>query len=351
MRDFIRDKNIKKYIVELISVYALVFLILIGIDIFSQFIEYEFIVKYKYSIVKLLLLFLAICSSLLGYKILNYIFNKLNTININITQAINGNYNRLMQQNHEYSEGVLYSVDYQLNMLICKLYNNNEFLEDEKKKLNALVTEITHQLKTPVAAIKLFNSLLENDNIKDNEKKDIILRMADEINRVEWFVNSLTDISKLETGLIQLQIKENNISKTIIQAVNSIYISARQKNIEIIMKKITNNYFNFDTKWTQEAVGNILDNAVKYTGDGGTITIECLDSAMSNIIRITDTGRGISEKELPLIFNRFYKSNKEDEGIGVGLYLAKEIMKSQDGTIKVYSEENMGTTFELIFYK
>ncbi|WP_339365569.1 sensor histidine kinase, partial [Vallitalea maricola] len=248
--------------------------------------------------------------------------------------------------------GTLYRIDYQLDKLISKLYNNNENLIDEKKKLNTLVTEITHQLKTPVAAIKLFNSLLDKDNIEDAEKNNIISKMNDEINRVQWFVSSLTEISKLETGLIQLDIKENDINETITQAVNSIYISARQKNIEITMKKNSTNYFCYDSKWTKEAIVNILDNAVKYTDTDGTITIECVNTVMSNKIRITDTGRGINEEDIPFIFNRFYKSDKTGlyEGIGVGLYLAKEIMKSQDGSIKVYSQIGRGTTFELIFY-
>jgi signal transduction histidine kinase len=191
-----------------------------------------------------------------------------------------------------------------------------------------------------------------DNNVEAIEKNNMISKMDDEINKIEWLVSSLTEISKLETGLIQLDIKKNDISKTITQAVNSVYISASKKNIDIIMKKSSNNHFHYDEKWTKEAIVNILDNAVKYTDVYGTITIECVDNVISHKIRITDTGRGIRKEDIPFIFNRFYKSNETglEEGIGVGLYLAKEIMKSQDGSIKVYSNKGEGTTFELIFY-
>lgn len=354
MKSFLNDNNIKKYILGLIGVYTVVILLIVGIDILNVYMEFEILNRYKYIIVKSLVLLLITMSSLIGYKIIKYIYDRLNSIDKNITLAMNGNYNSDKDKYNvpKYSEGTLYRIDYQLDKLISKSYNNNENLIDEKKKLNTLVTEITHQLKTPVAAIKLFNSLLDKDNIEDTEKNNIISKMNDEINKVQWFVNSLTEISKLETGLIQLDIKENDINQTITQAVNSIYILARQKNIEIIMRKNSNKYFYYDSKWTKEAIVNILDNAVKYTDMDGTINIECVNTVMSNKIRITDTGRGINEEDIPFIFDRFYKSNKTglDEGIGVGLYLAKEIMKSQDGSIKVYSQIGSGTTFELIFY-
>ncbi|GMQ55647.1 HAMP domain-containing sensor histidine kinase [Vallitalea sediminicola] len=354
MKSFLSDNNIKKYILDLIGVYTVIILLIAGIDILNVYKEFEVLNTYKYVIVKFLVLLLIIMSSLIGYKIIKYIYDRLNSIDKNITLAMNGNYNSDKDKYNvpKYSEGTLYRIDYQLDKLISKSYNNNENLIDEKKKLNMLVTEITHQLKTPVAAIKLFNSLLDKDNIEDTEKYNIISKMNDEINRVQWFVSSLTEISKLETGLIQLDIKENDINKTITHAVNSIYISARQKNIEISMRKNSNKYFYYDSKWTKEAIVNILDNAVKYTDMNGTITIECVNTVMSNKIRITDTGRGINEEDIPFIFDRFYKCNKTglDEGIGVGLYLAKEIMKSQDGSIKVYSKIGSGTTFELIFY-
>lgn len=354
MKSLLNDSNIKKYIMVLIGVYTVVILIIAGIDILNVYMEFEVLNRYKYVIVKFLVLLLIIVNSIIGYKIIKYIYDRLKSIDKNITLAINGNYNNTRDKYNVpvYREGTLYRIDYQLDKLISKLYNNNENLINEKKKLNKLVTEITHQLKTPVAAIKLFNSLLDKDNIEDTEKNNIISKMNDEINRVQWFVSSLTEISKLETGLIQLEIKEKDINQTITQAVNSIYISARQKNIEIIMKKNSNKYFCYDSKWTKEAIVNILDNAVKYTDNDGTITIECVNTVMSNKIRITDTGRGINEEDIPFIFDRFYKSDKTelDEGIGVGLYLAKEIMKSQDGSIKVYSQIGSGTTFELIFY-
>ncbi|GKX31297.1 hypothetical protein SH1V18_37770 [Vallitalea longa] len=352
MKELWNDNNIKKNVIVLLGIYMITFLLIMVIDILEIYVEFESLRRYKYIVYKLMICIIIFSSAFIGYRTIKYIYTRLSTVNKNVTLAINGNYDSTKEYVSDYDEGILYSIEYQLNTLICKLNSNRECVNNEKKRLNTLVTEITHQLKTPVAAIKLFNSLLQNNEIGEEKKLNMISKMSDEIHKVEWFVESLTDISKLETGLIQINIKENNINKTITEAVNSIYVSAREKDIEINMKNNHNNIFCYDAKWTKEAITNILDNAVKYTDIEGTITIECVKTVMSNKIIINDNGRGIDKNDIPFIFDRFYKSDKTgiDKGIGIGLYLAKEIMKSQDGTIKVYSELDKGSRFELIFY-
>lgn len=352
MNDLYNDKTVKRNLLFIFFIDISAILVIIVIDFLSIYREFSWISHYKQVITKWLLLLSIAINCIIGYVLLRYINKKLRKINNNITSAMNGNY--WVNENYlpEYEEGLIYSIEYQIKMLISRLFINNQQVTKEKKKLNTLVTEVTHQLKTPVAAVKLFHSLLEKDDIPMEEKNNILDKMDDEINKIEWFIQSLTDISKLETGLIQLKMKENNINDTIIQAVNTVYLSAKEKNIDITMRGTINGNITYDGKWTKEAIVNILDNAVKYTDPGGTIIIEVISTPMSNKIKVTDTGKGIDEKDIPFIFNRFYKSNKTgiDEGIGVGLYLAKEIMRNQNGTIKVYSEIHRGTTFELIFY-
>jgi signal transduction histidine kinase len=353
MNELYNDKIVKKRTITIALLNISVVIIVILMDFISTYNEFNWLNEYKQVISKVLLITIITINCVIGYILFSYINKKLTTISNNITSAMNGNYNVNENLLPEYEEGIIYSIEYQIKMLISKLYINNQQVIKDKKKLNTLVTEVSHQIKTPVAAVKLFHQLLENNDIDIEQKKKILSKMEEEINRIQWFVQSLTDISKLETGLIHLNIEENNINDTIIQAVNTVYLSANNKNIDITMNGEINNNIKYDKKWTKEAIVNILDNAIKYTDSEGDIMIELVSTPMNNKIRITDTGKGIDKKELPFIFDRFYKSYKTgvDEGIGVGLYLAKEIMRNQNGTIKVYSKLHKGTTFELIFYR
>lgn len=353
MNELYNDKIVKKHFITIALFNVSVVFIIIIMDFLSTYNEFNWLNEYKQVITKVLLITTIIINCVIGYILFSYINKKLTTINNNITSAMNGNYNVNENTLPEYEEGIIYSIEYQIKTLISKLYINNQQVIREKKKINTLVTEVSHQIKTPVAAVKLFHQLLENEDINIEEKNNILNKMEDEINKIQWFVQSLTDISKLETGLIQLKIEENNINSTIIQAVNTVYLYANNKNIDITMDRTINDNIRHDKKWTKEAIVNILDNAIKYTDAGGNIIIQLVSTPMNNKIRITDTGKGIDKKDLPFIFNRFYKSYETgvDEGIGVGLYLAKEIMRNQNGTIKVYSKLHQGTTFELIFYR
>lgn len=353
MRGLYSDKRVKTYIWIVLGCYIGIIFVIGVLRLLDYFTVIKVMEQYKIGIMIFFILLLMLLTIYVGYHLLVYINDRLSTINENVSKAMNGHLAAKEDYEPEYEEGPLYSLDYQLNSLISKLYTNREQSILEKKKLNSLVTEITHQLKTPVAAIKLFHSLLESSDISIYEKNNIISKLGDEISRIEWLTGNFTDLSKLETGLIQLNLKTRNIHSTITQAVNTIYLAAEEKSIDITLVGEKDGAFRYDEKWTKEALVNILDNAIKYSDIGDAITIEIISTAMHNKIHITDSGKGISKKDMPFIFNRFYKSqeNGNHEGIGIGLYLAKEIMKNQNGTIKVYSQLGKGTTFELIFYK
>ena len=348
MNGLMEDEKVKEYILIDICVQIGLVVIIVIADIL---IDYGIIVFSRINQMKTMLFVISIIvNCIIGYLLIKYISRKLDGFNLKITEAMNDNYNISIAT--EYKEGLLYSIDNQLKMLITRLFNNKEVLKKEQKRLHSLVTEIAHQLKTPVSATKLFISLLEDKNIENNEKEKIMQKMEDEINRIEWFTNSLTNISKLETGLIQLNIVNQNITNTIIYSINSVYIKAQEKNIQIHTKNLEyrNILFKHDIKWTQEAIINILDNAVKYTNNNGEIIIELIITDVINKIIISDTGMGIAKKDMPFIFDRFYKSDNSGEGVGIGLYLAKQIMIKQGGTIKAKSQIGVGTRFEMIFY-
>ncbi|QUI21805.1 HAMP domain-containing histidine kinase [Vallitalea pronyensis] len=346
------DEKIKRYIKGLFIGYVAVALFCCGLIGIRYFNIMPMSKTFQYNSMLVALVMPLIATFLIGYHIVAYIHEHLNRTSGHIARAMNNNFKEEDYIPVKYKEGALYSLDYQMAALVNKLYTNQDQFNEERKRLNSLVTEVAHQLKTPIAAIKLFYSLLHDSQISQEEKEGVMIKLSDEVDRIEWLTGTLSDLSKLETGLIQLHMQEQPIHHVILEAVNTVYLDAEAKGIEIILMDGDQPRCSFDKKWTKEAIVNILDNAIKYSTRNSKVTIQIEHNVMFNKICITDTGMGISQADMPFIFNRFYKGKHTGvhEGIGIGLYLAKEIMKNQNGTIKVYSELGVGTTFEILFF-
>lgn len=299
---------------------------------------------------KILLCIILISNGTLIYFLIFYINKRIENINNMLTNAINGNVDI---GNDQYNEGILYSMQYQFAMLFSRINDSNNRLSEEKENIHKLITELSHQIKTPLSSIKIFNTLLNDSDIELVERDNIIYKMEKEIDKLDWLSSLLLDISKLETGLIKLNTEETDISKLITDSINAVYIQSMKKQIEIqcdIPKNIT---IALDKKWTKEAFINILDNAIKYTDENGSIEILVKQSAISDKLIFKDNGRGISTKDISHIFERFYKGENSDteNGTGIGLYLADKIIRMQGFSIKVKSQIDVGTEFEITIYK
>lgn len=220
-------------------------------------------------------------------------------------------------------------------------------LEEEKNTINTLISDISHQTKTPIANIVLYSELLVESDLKGEDKKcvDMLVYQAEKLN---FLIDALVKASRLETGIITISPKNQNLNNMIEQVLLQIEQKAIDKNIEINYEK-TKIKAIFDLKWTIEAVYNILDNAVKYSNVGSEISIKVTPFNMFCKIDITDTGIGMREEDLSKIFTRFYKVKEvsDFDGVGVGLYLAREIIIKDGGYIKVKSKENIGSTFSV----
>lgn len=212
-------------------------------------------------------------------------------------------------------------------------------LREEKEETKALVTDISHQLKTPLSALKMCASILSVETLEAVEKEEFLNRMEDQIDRLEGLVSALVNISRLETGMISLKPEPFDLKETVIQAVSGVYLKAQEKNISIEFKETLPLTVPHDIKWTKEAIANVLDNAIKYSPVDSCIQIRM--EAMQSMVRleIEDQGIGICEEDYTNIFKRFYrgKSNKvhTQEGSGVGLYLTRKILEEQGGSIMV----------------
>ena len=259
------------------------------------------------------------------------------------------------QEVHVFSEledTLLSRLQHQLLKLRSILIKQNKLLDHEKQQIKALISDISHQIKTPVASANTFVQLLNDDTLSEEERKEYITILQLSLEKLTFLVNSLVKMSRLESGIIVLKPEKNSLNDIILQAVKSVYSKAKAKNITIMFDCEQDYTLHLDFNWTAEAITNVLDNAVKYTQNGGTIRLNMIEYASYLRLDITDNGIGIPEEEQAQIFNRFYRGKYSAgvDGVGIGLYLTRDIMSKQKGYIKVISKE-MGTTFSLFPYK
>lgn len=224
-------------------------------------------------------------------------------------------------------------------------------LQKEKVRVDELISDISHQTKTPIANLLLYSELLE-EGAEDEKSREMIKAIHMQAEKLSFLTQSLVKASRLENGIIQTLPKENPVNELLENIVAQAQSKAAMKNIKIKTPpadSIADSRALFDMKWTSEAVYNILDNAVKYTKPNGTIEISVSAYSLFTRIDIQDSGIGIAEEDLPKIFGRFYKCSvtQQEEGVGLGLYLAREIIAGQGGYIKVCSEIGKGSTFSV----
>lgn len=284
---------------------------------------------------------------------IKYIFSYLERISNILDKFISGNLDYKDEFNEE---GIVSIISSQLNQLGRNISFNYSKLEEEKESSKSLVTDISHQLKTPLASLSMCNSILEEDELTLEEKKEFFDMSNKNINKLHSLIDSLINISRLEVAMIKLKPEKNNLKDTIIKAYNSAYIKSKNKGIDIILEDMNKDIIiKHDAKWTEEAIFNVLDNAIKYNNEDGFVSLNIEESLNYIKIHIKDNGKGINKKEYNNIFKRFYRCKEAEksniEGSGVGLYLTRKILEDQGGSIMVKSTESVGSLFTLLLPK
>ena len=215
-------------------------------------------------------------------------------------------------------------------------------LRREEQETKALITDISHQLKTPVAALNSCFEVLKNEDLTKDERREFEGRLEEQMQSLGQLVEALVNISRMETGMIELKLTEGRIFDVILEAVNRVWVKAQKKEIEIEMEaedKLEDLILPLDSKWLCEALINLLDNAVKYSPPGTTVTIRAARMASFLRIEIQDQGIGIARENYHKVFQRFYRGDEKEvqkeEGSGVGLYLARKIIEGHHGTISL----------------
>ena len=215
-----------------------------------------------------------------------------------------------------------------------------------------MLSNISHQIKTPLTAINLMTDALKSGNMDEAQRRRCIANIEDQTDHITWLVRSLLTLAEIDAGVLVLKKEQVKVSELINGVVDGIAIEADLKDVTVEMNIPPEAELACDRRWMTEALSNIIKNSLQHTESGGLIRISSEDTNLSANIRIEDNGCGIAKKDLPNIFDRFYHGEKSDPNSnGIGLSLSKQIINSQNGTISCESEEGEGTVFEIRIYK
>lgn len=231
-------------------------------------------------------------------------------------------------------------------ILDAAAYKENQAVK-EKNEVAELLSDLSHQLKTPLANIRMNMEILENEELDGEKRKEFQRLTAAQAEKMQWLMQSLLKASRLENGMIAFRAENTDIKETIARAVGAVYAQAEGKEIEICVEEFQDFSLYHNPKWTAEALTNLLENAVKYSPEGSTIRIGISRMDIYTGIQVSDQGIGIPAAEYNRIFQRFYRGKEveQEEGTGLGLYLAQLILQQEKGYITVASKVGKGSTF------
>ena len=267
---------------------------------------------------------------------------------LQITEYISGNKDVTIECN---DEGELYRLFHEVNSLVAILNAHAENEKNAKKFLKNTISDISHQLKTPLAALNIYMGLIQDEAEELPTIQELSRLSEQELDRIEGLVQNLLKITKLDAGMIVLEKSLENVSEIAESVKKHFLFRANQEGKEICLSGSGETAFLCDRSWMIEAISNLVKNALDHTGEGGCIRMEWRISASILQITIKDNGSGIYPEDLHHIFKRFYRSrySKDAQGIGLGLSLAKAIVEAHNGTIEVDSVLGRGTSFTMNF--
>ena len=257
--------------------------------------------------------------------------------------------NEELQKSND-SETLFARINHRLIRLYEIMQENRHKVDMERQELQMLISDISHQVKTPVSNLQMVTDTLLTKPVSEEERMDFLQGIRSQTDKLDFLFQALVKTSRLETGAIRLEKKDSSLFHTLAQAMSSIVYAAEKKEIAVSVDCPENLIISHDSKWTSEALFNLLDNAVKYTPLGGKISVSVVQWEMYVEVKVTDTGKGISESNQAAIFRRFYREEEvnDQQGVGIGLYLAREIVTRQGGYIKVVSELGQGSEFSIM---
>ncbi len=266
-----------------------------------------------------------------------------------LRQIYSGDYSLDIRDNQEGELSILKNDIYKVTLILSK---QAQLLQTEKEQLADAISDISHQLKTPLTSMMVMTDLLKKSDLDPLKRKEFTKNLGLSLERMEWLLTSLLKLSKLDAGTVKFKKECIDVNELIQQAMKALLIPMELKEQKLTIQGNQEVTFIGDLKWTTEALINIIKNCIEHTSNGGEIKIQFNDNPIFTEIVIQDNGTGINKEDLPYIFKRFYKGkNANEDSVGIGLAMAKSIIISQNGDVNVTSRKNQGTSFSIKFYK
>lgn len=248
-------------------------------------------------------------------------------------------------------EGAMYRLFHEVNSLVTMADAHADSERRAKEFLRRTISDISHQLKTPIAALNIYNGILQQETADAATVREFTSLSEQELDRIESLVQSLLKMARLDAGAITLERSPENVFDLLEQIKRQYSFRAEQEGKEIVLEGDEQTVFSCDRTWLAEAIGNLVKNALDHTAQGDRILVRWQQSPCLTQITVEDTGSGIHSEDLYHIFKRFYRSrfSKDMQGVGLGLPLAKSIVEAHQGSIEVHSKLGQGTAFTLNF--
>jgi len=276
-------------------------------------------------------------------------YTEIENLSSYLRQISNGNYTLDVRDNQEGELSILKNDIYKVTLMLSE---HSALLQHDKVQLTNAISDISHQLKTPLTSMTVMADLLSEPELPPEKRTEFTRNIRIQLERIGWLVSSLLKFSKIDAGTVQFK-KDPILVRTLFQkSLEPVLIPMDIKEQTVSIKGDDAVSFLGDLNWTAEAVINILKNCVEHTPEGGEISISFAENALYTELIIADNGKGIPKEELPYVFQRFYKGNNASEdSVGIGLALSHSIITSQNGDINIKSEKGIGTQFHIKIYK
>ncbi len=295
-------------------------------------------------------LILGIILLFLNITFTSYRYNKIKELTEYLVKIQNGYRNLDLMDN---MEGELSILKNEIYKLALTLHGQADLLQRDKTYLADSLSDISHQLKTPLTSMIMMVDLLEQDSLPEHKRKEFLRNISIGLERMEWLVQALLKLSKLDADAIQFKSDTIDVYSLLKKAVEPLLINMELMNINLTLLKCNETVtMKGDFNWFQEALTNIIKNCMEHTKADGSIKLSYSDNNLYTKIVIEDTGIGIEKEDLPHIFKRFFKGkNSKSDSVGIGLALSKQIITKQKGSIEVTSRVGVGTRFEIRIYR
>lgn len=266
-----------------------------------------------------------------------------------VGQFMDGNFSEHLPR---MEEGGLYRLFGRIDGLANALSAGNEEAIKAKEFLKDTISDISHQLKTPLSALVMYNEIIESEIKSDTGNKETVLAFTEKtaaaLTRIEELIQTLLKVTRLDAGAVAFEKQDWRLPDVVARAVEELWVRAEEEGKEIVLEGEDQTWMNCDLQWTGEAIGNLVKNALDYTDRGGKVTVSWEKLPGMTRVSVMDNGKGIEEKDLYHIFKRFYRSaegKRSGQSVGLGLPLAKSVVEEQGGTLSVQSRVGEGTVF------